>query len=162
MIQETGFVGFQYLMEAHALRLNGNLTAPITPSERTAVISALGLPSADLPVTIFATGWPPMPGVEGSGRTLSERLEVTPLQGGGVRLTYQLAEPGPVRLAIYDLAGRPVRSWGEIQQSAGVHSVEWNGLGDSGRSLPAGSYFCRLAVGGAEPTEFTARVTLAW
>ncbi len=161
MLQEPGFAGFQYLMEAHALGLQGHLTAPIAPSERTAIISALGVPSADLPVLIFATGYPTLPGVAESGQPPTERLEVASVQGHGARLTWQLAEPGPVRLVIYDLAGRPMRSWGVVQQSAGTHSVEWDGSGDNGRSLPAGSYFCRLTVARAKPVQLTARVTLA-
>ena len=160
MLQEPGFVGFQYLMQAHALGLHGRLTAPITPSERTAIIAALGLPSADLPVLIFTAGWPSMPGVAESACLPNERLEVAPIQGSGARLTYQLAEPGPVRLVIYDLAGRPVRSWGVIQQSAGVHSFEWDGLGDNGRILPAGNYFCRLTIARAKPVRLTVRITL--
>ncbi len=159
MMQEPGFVGFQYLMEAHARWLNGHLTAPITPSERAAIITALGLPSADLPVLIFATGHPPMPGVAESGRLPNEKLEIARTTGG-VRLTWQLAEPGPVRLVIYDLAGRPVRSWEVTQQSAGAHSLEWNGSDDNGRGLPAGSYFCRLTIARARPVQLTARITL--
>ena len=89
----------------------------------------------------------------------TEHLEVARTTGG-VRLTWQLAEPGPVRLVIYDLAGRPVRSWGEVRQSAGAYSVEWDGLNDSGRSLPAGSYFCRLTIARAKPVQLTARISL--
>jgi hypothetical protein len=158
-MQEPGFVGFQYLMEAHALRLHGHLTAPITPSERTAVITALGLPSTDLPAIIFGVGWPSMPGVAESGRLPNEQLEVTRTTGGA-RFTYQLAESGPVRLVIYDLAGRPVRSWGEVDQPAGGYSVEWDGLDNNGRSLPAGSYVCRLTIGRTEPCRLTGRITL--
>ena len=155
---EPGFVGFQYLMQAHALGLQGRLVAPITPSERAAIISALGLPAADLPALIFAAG-AAVTGVTESGRMPNERLDVTPTKDGA-RLTYQLAEPGLARLVIYDLAGRPVRSWGVAQQSAGTHCIEWDGLGDSGRSLPAGSYFCRLSVARAQPVQLTARITL--
>jgi hypothetical protein len=159
MMLEPGFVGFQYLMEAHALGLHGNLAAPIAPSERAAIITALDLPSADLPVLIFATGYPSMPGVAESGRLSTEQLEAARTTGG-VRLTYQLAEPGPARLVIYDLAGRPVRSWGVVQQSTGAHSIDWDGSGDHGQSLPAGSYFCRLTIARAKPVQLTARITL--
>jgi len=55
---EAGFAGFQYLMEAHALGLHGRLTAPISPDERAAIIAALGLPSTDLPIIVFAVGEP--------------------------------------------------------------------------------------------------------
>ncbi len=157
-ILEAGFAGFQYLMQAHALGLHGRLTAPITPSERTAVITALDLPSTDLPVLIFAAGGP-VSGVAESGRLPTERLEVVRTRDG-VRLNTWLAEAGPVRLVIYDLAGRPVRSWGEVRLSAGAHSFEWDGSGDKGRSLPAGSYFGHLMIVRAEPVQLTARIAL--
>jgi hypothetical protein len=57
-LQEAGYAGFQYLMEAHALGLHGRLTAPIQPSEQAEIIDALGLPATDLPVLIFAVGEP--------------------------------------------------------------------------------------------------------
>jgi len=157
-ILEAGFAGFQYLMQAHALGLHGRLTAPITPSERTAVITALDLPATDLPALIFAAG-EPVTGVAESGRLPNERLEVVRTKDG-LRLNIRLAETGPVRLVIYDLAGRPVRSWGEVRLSAGAHSFEWDGSGDKGRSLPAGSYFGHLIIVRAEPVQLTARITL--
>jgi len=159
MMLEPGFVGFQYLMEAHALGLQGRLTAPISPDERAAIIAALGLAATDLPVIVFAAG-EPITGVAELQRPVGERLEVAPSRAGA-RLSLQLAEAGPVRLVIYDLAGRPVRSWGEVRLSAGAHSFEWDGSGDNGRILPAGSYFGRLTIVRAEPVRLTARVTLA-
>jgi hypothetical protein len=159
MLQEPGFVGFQYLMQAEALGLQGRLTAPIPPSERTAIITALDLPSADLPVLIFAAG-EPVTGVAESGRLQNERLDVASTQGSGARLTWQLAESGPVRLVIYDPVGRPVRSWGVVQQSVGTHSFEWDGRDDYGRKSPAGSYICRLTIGRAQPLQLTGRIAL--
>jgi hypothetical protein len=159
MMLEPGFVGFQYLMEAHALGLQGRLTAPISPDERAAIIAALGLPATDLPVIVFAAG-EPITGVAELQRPAGERLEVAPSRAGA-RLSLQLAEAGPVRLVIYDLAGRPVRSWGEVRLSVGAHSFEWDGSGGNGRSLPAGSYFGHLTIVRAEPVRLTARVTLA-
>jgi hypothetical protein len=156
---EAGFAGFQYLMQAQALGLQGRLTAPISPDERVAIIAALGLPSADLPVLIFTAGLPPLPGVAESGRLPNERLEVARTKDGA-RLSIQLVEAGPVRLVIYDLAGRPVRSWGEVKLPAGASSIEWDGSSDSGRSLPSGPYFCRLTLGRTEPAVLAARVDL--
>jgi hypothetical protein len=158
-ILETGFVGFQYLMEAHALGLQGRLTAPIAPSERTAIIAALGLPSTDLPVLIFAAGLRGA-GVAESRSPQRQRLEVARTKDGA-RLSFELAKSGLVRLVIYDLAGRPVRSWGEVRLSAGKHSFEWNGTSDSGQRTPSGTYLCRLTISGAEPTRLTARLSVA-
>ena len=157
-IIETGFVAWQYLMQAEALGLGGCLTAPLTPTERTAIRAALGLPASEYPLIVFSTG-ALVTGIQEAGPSRNEGLKVTPT-GGGARLTWQLAEPAPVRLVIYDLAGRPMRSWAVVQQSAGAHSVEWDGSGDNGRSLPAGSYFCRLTIARAKPGQLTARITL--
>jgi len=158
MMLEPGFVGFQYLMQAHALGLHGRLKAPLAPSERTAIVSALGLPPADLPVLVFATGQP-VTGVAESARSSNEWLKVAHIRTG-VRLSLQLGEAGPVRLVIYDLAGRPVRSWGEVHLLAGVHSFEWDGSSDRGRSLPAGNYLGRLTIPRQEPVQLTVRLTL--
>ncbi|MEZ4701041.1 MAG: T9SS type A sorting domain-containing protein [Rhodothermales bacterium] len=59
------------------------------------------------------------------------------------RLAFSLAEPGPVRLAVYDLMGRPVAVLADGTMPAGEHAVNFNGA-----ALPAGVYFCRLEAGG--------------
>jgi len=157
---ETGFVAWQYLMQAEALGLGGCLTAPLTPGERTAIRTALGLPGSEYPIVVFSAGGL-VTGVTDASPSDHERLEAARAGGGGARLTYELAAPGRIRLAIHDLAGRLVRAWGPVQQSAGVHSIEWDGLGDNGRRLPAGSYFCRLTIARDAPVQLTARITLA-
>ena len=157
-ILETGFAGWQYAMQAEALGLGGCLTAPLGSGERTAIRSALGLAAGEYPIIVFSTGGL-VAGVVESRGDRNERLEVMRTKDG-TRLKLQLAEAGTARLAIYDLAGRPVRHWGEVRLSAGVHSFEWDGSGDNGMSLPSGSYFCRLTLGRAEPTVLNARVDL--
>jgi len=157
-IQEAGFVGLQYLMQAEALGLQSRLTAPITPSERAAIVEALGLPGTDLPALIAAVGGP-LTGIAESVRPQIGHLDVVQIKGGA-RLAFELAFAGPARLAIYDLVGRPVRSWAYAQSSAGMHSVDWDGTGDDGRALPSGSYFCRLTLGNAESAGLTALVNV--
>jgi hypothetical protein len=159
-LQEAGFAGFQYLMQAHARGLHGRLTAPLSPDERAAVIDALGLPAADLPVLIFTAGSPPPQVAVESQPQQNERIEVARTEEG-VRLRISLTEPGGARLTIYDLAGRPVRAWAEVKLPTGVSSVDWDGSGDSGASLPSGPYFCRLVLGRTEPVVLTARVDIA-
>ena len=157
-ILETGFVGWQYAMEAEALGLGGCLTAPLTPGERTAIRIALGIPGSEYPIIVFSTGGL-ITGVAESRGPQNERLEVTRTKDGA-RLKIQLAEAATVRLIIYDLAGRPIRSWEDVQLSVGATSFEWDGLNDSRRKLPSGSYFCRMTVGGAKSEVLTARVDL--
>ena len=63
-----------------------------------------------------------------------------------------LAAGSHVRLEVFDLAGRRVRSLLEGEHQAGPHSVNWDGRGDSGAFLPDGIYFARLSAGGATET----------
>jgi len=55
---------------------------------------------------------------------------------------------GRVSLAVYDLAGRLVRTLVDGDKSGGEHTVVWRGLDDSGRQVGSGVYFYRLEVGG--------------
>jgi hypothetical protein len=157
-VLEAGLAGFQYLMQAHALGLHGRLTAPLSSSERSAIIAALGLPVTDLPVLVFSVG-EPSTGVPESLRRGSGRLDVTRTTQG-VRLVIQVARAQTAKLDIYDSAGRPVRSWGEVKLLAGAHSFDWNGTGDGGSRLPSGSYFCRLTLELAGSPALSARVDL--
>jgi hypothetical protein len=66
-------------------------------------------------------------------------------------ITYAIPNAGvptPVRLSIFDPAGRMVRALVESRQSAGVHTVSWNGRNERGEAVAAGVYLCRLHVGG--------------
>jgi len=62
-------------------------------------------------------------------------------------LRYALAEPGRVELAIWDLAGRRVRTLVAGDRPAGEHAVVWNGRDDAGQALPSGVYLCQLRAG---------------
>lgn len=51
---EAGIAGIQYLLQAKALSLTGFLTVPLFPTERSAIITALGIPADNYPVIIFS------------------------------------------------------------------------------------------------------------
>ena len=53
-----------------------------------------------------------------------------------------------VTLMICNVNGRVVRRLIDEPLSAGPHTIVWNGRDDTGRSLPSGVYFARLAAGG--------------
>jgi hypothetical protein len=63
------------------------------------------------------------------------------------RLSYDLASAGSVTLTVYDLLGREVRRLVNGQQSAGRHTVEWDGSGDATKTS-SGVYIGRLHVTG--------------
>jgi flagellar hook assembly protein FlgD len=51
------------------------------------------------------------------------------------------------QLAIYDVAGRAVRTLHEGPLSEGPHTWEWQARSESGVRLASGVYFARLRVG---------------
>ncbi|NNF07609.1 MAG: T9SS type A sorting domain-containing protein [Candidatus Eisenbacteria bacterium] len=63
------------------------------------------------------------------------------------RITYQLHEARPVRLDVFDLKGRKVRTLLQETQSAGERSVVWDGSGESGSKVATGFYLLRLEAG---------------
>jgi hypothetical protein len=58
------------------------------------------------------------------------------------RISYRLAEASDVKIAIFDILGRDVRTLEQGKQTPGDHVVQWDAAG-----VPAGVYFCRLEAG---------------
>jgi hypothetical protein len=65
---------------------------------------------------------------------------------GPVRLAFELADDGRVRLELFDVSGRLVRRLLSDVRSVGSHMLEWNGLGDDGKRVAAGVYLARLTT----------------
>ncbi|HTW91603.1 MAG TPA: FlgD immunoglobulin-like domain containing protein [bacterium] len=65
----------------------------------------------------------------------------------GCAVTYDLLRPAHVRLDVYSLTGRLVRSIDEPETGAGRHAAVWDGKGSRGRNVSAGVYVCRLQLG---------------
>jgi hypothetical protein len=63
-------------------------------------------------------------------------------------IRFDLPTAGPVRLSVYDLAGRLVKVLVEGKIPAGSHEAVWDGRDSSGRAVPSGSYLARLVAGG--------------
>lgn len=64
-----------------------------------------------------------------------------------VTLAFTTAHDGPVTLAIYDLAGRRLRTLLHGERVAGPQHVRWDGRDAAGVPTPAGLYFARLELG---------------
>ncbi len=62
----------------------------------------------------------------------------------GTSIRYTVATAGPVRLDIFDVLGRHLRTLTDGYREAGSHTVHWDGLNEQGFSIPSGTYFCRL------------------
>lgn len=59
-------------------------------------------------------------------------------------ITFELKKRGFAQLDIVNIRGEHIRTLLSEQKSAGRFSIPWDGLDDSGRAAPSGSYLCRL------------------
>ncbi len=66
-------------------------------------------------------------------------------------IAFDIVEAGRVRIDIYDVSGRMVRTLLNESRDPGRHRIEWNGRDNSGSTVPSGIYFYRINAG-----EFTA------
>jgi hypothetical protein len=64
------------------------------------------------------------------------------------RFQVSLATDGPVKVAVYDLLGREVRTLADERKSAGVQTIEWDGRDAAGAFAPSGVYIVRMVAGG--------------
>ena len=60
------------------------------------------------------------------------------------RISFGLPVSSHVRLSIFDVQGRRVRSLLNQAMPPGVHEVIWDGRGQDGREVASGVYYCRL------------------
>lgn len=67
-------------------------------------------------------------------------------------IRFDLQAAGPVRLSVYDVAGRLVRTLVDSDLSGGTQEVTWDGRDASGRGVGSGSYFARLLAAGRRET----------
>lgn len=73
-------------------------------------------------------------------------------------ISYQLSEASDVRLQVFDLQGRLLRTLVDQRQDGpALHSANWDGVDLYGRPVASGVYFYRLVVGESEAAR---RITL--
>lgn len=89
----------------------------------------------------------------GSGVEESEPACSLPwIEASGSTISYYLPSSKEVNIAIYDPLGRRVRTLVDERQSAGTHTVAWDGKDDVGNPLSSGFYFMRFEVDGFRET----------
>ncbi len=67
-------------------------------------------------------------------------------------IRFELPSAGSARLAVYDVAGRLVRTLVDGGLTAGSHEAVWDGNDASGRAVGSGLYLARLTCGGSALT----------
>jgi uncharacterized repeat protein (TIGR01451 family) len=66
---------------------------------------------------------------------------------GGTEVRLDLPEAGRVRLVVFDVAGRRVRTLVDAELPAGRHAAAWDGRDELERRVQAGVYFLRVDAG---------------
>ncbi|HEU4929919.1 MAG TPA: FlgD immunoglobulin-like domain containing protein [Candidatus Krumholzibacteria bacterium] len=67
--------------------------------------------------------------------------------GQSARFQYELMQASAVRVDVYDVAGRLVRSLVDSSQEPNLYSVMWDGRNQAGSDVPSGLYFFRIQAG---------------
>lgn len=65
---------------------------------------------------------------------------------GGVEMRISLSAPQEVRVSVFDVRGRLMRTLAEDEYPSGEHTLSWDGFDASGRRVPGGIYFVRAAT----------------
>jgi hypothetical protein len=60
---------------------------------------------------------------------------------------FALPRPTQVRLEVFDLLGRRVRTLASSEYPVGEHSIEWDGRQEGGAAVRGGVYLCRMIAG---------------
>jgi hypothetical protein len=125
---DTGFVdvaGSPFYYKLAAEDAHGNLSsfATLLPSGTADVGGAV------LPRVVFLAPVSPNPAREGA------------------MLRFGLPSAARAELALFDAAGRRVRSLASGDLAAGEHAIRWDGLGDAGTPVASGLLFLRLETG---------------
>jgi hypothetical protein len=107
------------------------------------------LPWAPGPHGLYPTGF--SDGTDPEQASLGVSLAPNP-SSGLVEVRYRLPDAGPVRLSVFDLAGREVRVLASRPQSRGDHTLVWDGRDGNRRDVPSGVYLCSVEAGGERTT----------
>jgi hypothetical protein len=100
-----------------------------------------------------STPWVDPTGVGGNLAVVEFALRVFPSPSrGGTFIGLSLPQDAEIKVAIYDVAGRRIRTVAREWRNAGRHLLRWDGRNDHGRSVAAGVYFYAVEVGGEKHT----------
>ena len=67
-------------------------------------------------------------------------------------IRFAIPTSGPIKLHVYGLDGRRIRTLAEGYVPSGWHTVIWDGKTDSGRRVSSGLYFLRMEAAGFRDT----------
>lgn len=73
-------------------------------------------------------------------------------------ISFSLPTAGNASLRVYDMSGRIIRTIADGEMAAAAHSLVWDGRDDSGNTVAAGVYFCRLESSGQSAVQKMLRI----
>lgn len=109
-------------------------------------------PGAIYAVDITATGPSPVAAPDvaaGAGEGLRVTVAPNPFRAA-TGIEYSIEAPAAVRINVFDVAGRLVRTLEDGARPAGTHVVTWDGRDGAGRAMESGVYFYRVSAGDTE------------
>jgi hypothetical protein len=59
-------------------------------------------------------------------------------------IRYQIGEPGPVQINVFDILGRKVKNLINTNQTSGYYSIYWDGINEAGIAVTSGIYLYEL------------------
>jgi hypothetical protein len=65
----------------------------------------------------------------------------------GTTISYSVAQTSPVRLVIYDVTGRKVRTLVDGDRGPGRYQERWDGRDASGSTIASGVYYFQMEIG---------------
>jgi len=74
------------------------------------------------------------------------------------RLSFTVPVVSHIKLEVYDIKGRKVRTLLDGVAEPGTRSTAWDGLDDTGRRVSPGAYFCRLESGDISVSQKVVRI----
>ena len=87
--------------------------------------------------------------LQGNGLELNEVLD---LINPKTEIKYELPKDGFIKINVYDLMGRNIKTLVNKIQIAGNHSVTWNATNNSGGLVSAGMYIYTIQAGAFSQT----------
>lgn len=92
--------------------------------------------------------WPDLPASVGGKADYQPSAAISPNPTADLcRVAFRVMSTGEVSAKVLDISGRVVRQLLDGPLPAGDYRLEWDGLDDHGRELPAGFYLTRIEQG---------------
>jgi len=104
------------------------------------LVYGAGIIQIDKAVRLAASRGPALLTLGAPTRTGTRLMSENPSRGGAA-LSLRISHPGMVRVQLYDVSGRLVRTLDEGSYPAGERVVRWDGKDDHGQRVGSGVYF---------------------